>query len=462
MEPAVAVETSFRGSLRELPFTHLLIDLLDARRSGTLLLCAPGGTVSARVRFEDGVPTAARVGGGPAGNLLQALIPLCARADDDFVLLEGQDALGEGPVVVGQVDPVVVIAAAMRGPVREDAVDRVLSSLEQRLLRIAPGASFERYGFSAEALALIEGLRHRPMTLAELRARSPLPQRVTRRLIYLLYITRALVGAPITRQVSGTVVHAPPLPAAGAPPAGAPRAAPPTVQFSAPSSPTLLETSSASSGVRPRVASRRKHPLQGSISGSGGRYHMRTPAHGSTEVVASTDAVTPSQPPRASASLPELGALDLAQGVGGGSAAEPYRRKAELLLKRNDYGGALQAAECAFDLEPSAGHQAFYAWLLYLRHSTSGRVHPEAWTHLKLALKRDPTCDRAYFYKGMLLKKLGRMEEAQIHFKRALKLNPNNLEAAREVRLGETRRKRNGGLFHRFLDRDPSGKQNAS
>jgi hypothetical protein len=460
MEPALVMESSFAGSLREVPFAHLLVHLFDTGRSGTLLLRNEAGGLEARIRFEAGVPTAARLDSN-ATSLLQALIPLCAHASGEFELLENQDALGDGSALVGQVDPFGLIAAALRGPVREDAVESVLDELGASALRLEPGVNLERYALGPQERVLVEQLRHRAMTLEQLRARSELSERVVRRLVYLLCITRGLRATPLSRQSSsGTIAQAPPLPARSTRPPTPSRPAAATVQFSRLPGATLIE-SSANSGVRPRVGPpplARSRLLPGSPTGAGGRYHVRSPQHSSTEVVAPERVPERARTSRAPAqpTVPPAGLSETH-----GSSAAQYRRKAELLLRRNDYAGALQQAERALELDDSASHEAFYAWLLYLRHSATGRVHPEAWTRLKLALKRDPSCDRAYFYKGMLLKQLERLEEAQLHFKRALKLNPDNLDAAREVRLFEVRNRGKSGLLQRLLEREPGSKERA-
>jgi tetratricopeptide (TPR) repeat protein len=47
--------------------------------------------------------------------------------------------------------------------------------------------------------------------------------------------------------------------------------------------------------------------------------------------------------------------------------------------------------------------------------------------------------EKAQLYKAQLLKRLGRPQEALRHFKRVVSINPNNLDAAREVRVANMR-----------------------
>src|SRR5262249_2964400 len=112
------------------------------------------------------------------------------------------------------------------------------------------------------------------------------------------------------------------------------------------------------------------------------------------------------------------GGRAVAPQVSSAASAEVYRQKAESLLRRKDYAGAVQEAERAFRLDHSAGNEAFYGWLLYLRHSAGGRIHPAARKHLQRAALRDPLCEEAQFYTGCLLKQFGRAEEADLHFRR--------------------------------------------
>ena len=56
------------------------------------------------------------------------------------------------------------------------------------------------------------------------------------------------------------------------------------------------------------------------------------------------------------------------------------------------------------------------------------------------AISINERCERAYFCRGTLKKRLGRVDSAMSDFRAAYELNPKNLDAAREVRLFEMRR----------------------
>ena len=74
---------------------------------------------------------------------------------------------------------------------------------------------------------------------------------------------------------------------------------------------------------------------------------------------------------------------------------------------------------------------------------------------LDRALKLNPDSERAHYYRGVVLKRLKRDNEALLHFRTASQLNPRNVEAARELRLAMMRRESRPppptGLLSKFL-----------
>ena len=55
-------------------------------------------------------------------------------------------------------------------------------------------------------------------------------------------------------------------------------------------------------------------------------------------------------------------------------------------------------------------------------------------------------CERAYFYRGQLHKRLGNAQLAMRDFRKAAELNPRNIDAVREVRLHEMRAQKGGSV----------------
>jgi hypothetical protein len=117
-------------------------------------------------------------------------------------------------------------------------------------------------------------------------------------------------------------------------------------------------------------------------------------------------------------------------------SADTHLIVAELLLERGDPRAAVLQAQKALRLGRLRPNQeALYAWLLYQRSGAGAYVPPCVWQHLASALERDPECDRAHYYQGMLHKRRGEFALARKHLARALELNPDHAEAECELLL---------------------------
>lgn len=144
--------------------------------------------------------------------------------------------------------------------------------------------------------------------------------------------------------------------------------------------------------------------------------------------------------------------------AGGGSPEEQEKvakileaqmefQKAEILLKKHDLAGALAYAQRARTKDPEqSDYVALLAWL----RATSGAPTADQLTtsvaELDGVLKDEPNHQKALFYRGSILKRLGNEDRAVKDFKKLLELDPKHLDATREVRLHEMRR---GGKVER-------------
>jgi len=72
------------------------------------------------------------------------------------------------------------------------------------------------------------------------------------------------------------------------------------------------------------------------------------------------------------------------------------------------------------------------------------RAAPETRRALQRAIELNPQCARAYLYLGQVLKQMGDADRAYIEFQRVLQLQPDNVDAQREVRLMDMRRQKGG------------------
>jgi curved DNA-binding protein CbpA len=145
------------------------------------------------------------------------------------------------------------------------------------------------------------------------------------------------------------------------------------------------------------------------------------------------------------------------------TAAAEYRR-AELLTKRGDFGAALPHAEAAQRQDPSRDeHGALYAYLVARSDEKLDESRLRTLEDLvDRAVKRTPDNARFRFYRGTVLKRAGRIEDAMREFRATLRLDRNSIDAARELRLYNLRKERESerpgllGLFKRSSSAPPS------
>jgi curved DNA-binding protein CbpA len=113
-------------------------------------------------------------------------------------------------------------------------------------------------------------------------------------------------------------------------------------------------------------------------------------------------------------------------------------QKAEVLLKRGALALAEKEAQIAFENDPSqADHVAIHVWIQAQKPNadlTSLAVQ------LERAAKTEPNNLRVRWYRGQLLKRLGRPRDALLDFKFIVERDPRHTDAHREVRLYAMRR----------------------
>ena len=116
-------------------------------------------------------------------------------------------------------------------------------------------------------------------------------------------------------------------------------------------------------------------------------------------------------------------------------------QKAEIMLKRNDTAQAYEHARKALALDPEqADYLAMVTWLDSQKAEWIGREKTlEKIAVLDRCIKMNANSERAYFWRGMLFKRIDEGSKAMKDFKKASELNPRNLDALREVRLHNIR-----------------------
>jgi Tfp pilus assembly protein PilF len=117
-------------------------------------------------------------------------------------------------------------------------------------------------------------------------------------------------------------------------------------------------------------------------------------------------------------------------------AAQNFQ-KAEVYFKRNDLAQAESHCRLALEGDPTQpDYLAMLAWLVALKpENQSPDKTLESIRMLDKAASMSSRCERAFYWRGMLYKRLGKAELAAKDFKRVADLNPRNIDAAREVRL---------------------------
>jgi tetratricopeptide (TPR) repeat protein len=125
------------------------------------------------------------------------------------------------------------------------------------------------------------------------------------------------------------------------------------------------------------------------------------------------------------------------------SEASTEHKKAEVLFKKNDLAGAEKHLRRALELAPSnVDYQAMLFWVEASKPTCTKPRLAELVAELTKLVTRSDQCANAWFYRGMLKKRLDRGEEAASDFARAAKLDPQNVDAVREVRLHEMRKQK--------------------
>jgi tetratricopeptide (TPR) repeat protein len=113
-------------------------------------------------------------------------------------------------------------------------------------------------------------------------------------------------------------------------------------------------------------------------------------------------------------------------------------QKAEVLLKRGNLALAEKEALIAFENDPSqADHVALHVWIQAQKPDAN---LTDLAVQLEKAAKTEPNNLRVRWYRGQLLKRLGRAREALHDFRFIVERDPRHTDAHREVRLYAMRR----------------------
>lgn len=487
-------EPTAQGDLARTPFAHALLYCHQRGLSGTLVLWPEEpGPGQDRVRLERGVPVAARLISRPA-SLDRGLLPLFARRAGAYAFYADTDLVGEGELVrTGRIDPYVLIAASLRGAARDDVVDAVLAGFGASRMRVRPGSELKRFDLLPKEAAFLDVVRAEPAAIDELAPQCELGPKIGRRILYLLAITKML--EPYEAAIAAHVSTPGRAPGAATPAPADAHADLPLPDMSAPAKPSPSAASaprSISPGPRPATEldrppapppdlSREHVQLWEEIGAKIGAIDTQNyfemldlPRDAGSDAVrkAYYAQVKKWHPDRVPAELAALKPhvdrifqhLTAASDTlcdekrrgnymrvlsDGGGTPESERKlaaivqaamdtqKAEVLLRRRDFEGALALLEGALELNAEdADALALHGWASF---SAGGRDPARILRSIDRAIELSPQHDRAHFYRGMVLRKQGKEAEAVAAFERAAAHNPKNVDAVREVRLAKMR-----------------------
>ena len=120
--------------------------------------------------------------------------------------------------------------------------------------------------------------------------------------------------------------------------------------------------------------------------------------------------------------------------------ADMALRRGEVLLKKNDFLGAIREFEASVQLDPQNGeHLAYLTWARVCANQTN---YADAKGLLNQAVKLSPHCAQAYYYLGVCLKEEKDIDRAYNMFRKAHELNARLLDAEREMRLINMRKEK--------------------
>jgi CheY-like chemotaxis protein len=134
--------------------------------------------------------------------------------------------------------------------------------------------------------------------------------------------------------------------------------------------------------------------------------------------------------------------------------AELRFQEGEARLKRKDYEGARRCFEQAVKTYPEEGeYHAYLGWALFQARPDDAPAREEALELLREGAKLASDREKPYLFLGLAEKALGRPDVARRLFARAVQIQPECVEALRELRLLHLRQEKKKGLIGRMLRR---------
>jgi curved DNA-binding protein CbpA len=493
----MADEPVATGTLAKTPLPHLLIYLDQKQLSGTLALwpdvIPEADKRQDRILLLKGRPVAGRLI-EPAKTLREGMLKLFYRSEAPYAFYEANLLGSAEERLNGRIDPLSLITESLRSTAQEPVVDDVLTRLGARKLRMQPKVDLARFEFAPEERALIELLMAEPANVDGLTADSGLPRARARRLVYLLLITKSVAPyetsmpaappAPQARPSTPPRPSAPPGSLPPPPPGGPSMPAGPSTPAGASKSPAarldrLADIPPVPANLTPDLTERWQKVLTRSRLIENQNYFemlgldkKATSADAKTEFFKAAKEWHPDRlPPELSPLRPfveiifgylneahkalgddeqRVAYLRTVREGGGTPAAERLMQqildsaiayeRVLVFARKHHYDEALDLLQKILTItKDEPDYHAMLGWLLMQKHPGNDAPLQRITEALDRAIELHADHEKAQLYKAQLLKRLGRHPEALRHFKRVVSINPNNLDAAREVRVANMR-----------------------
>lgn len=390
-------------------------------------------------------------------------------------------AAREPPIVL---DPLAPVWRGIRDRRPEKNVRDVVAKYGRVPLRMVNEGAVDRVDLTAEERDLCDALALRPMTIAQLRGLGRVDAARVELLVYLLLIgkciepvaERATEPPPAFRTSSvpappsGQYARRPPsfrVPSASSIPA-MPRASslPPPAAAPADSGTVVSPADLGPSGLTARAAEAARQtpfevlglpddaPAEAARASYFRLVRVWHPDRLPLELAASradVEAIFAAMT-RAFRTLTEPEARSAYLAARSTGRALERRTRAEIvrdvdrLLAKRDFAAAAAAAKSLHDTNiEDAEALALYAWAeAHGGEADEARLRA-SFAMLERAVNIDRFCERAYYYRGMIAKRLGNGAAALRDFMRVVQIDPKHVEAEREIRLHEMRTKKGSG-----------------
>lgn len=476
-----------QGSLADSPLAHVMLSAHRRKLTGTLAVWPDEERPSQdRVLLQNGVIVGAKLL-DPSPALDRGLLPLFRRERAPYAFYDADLVGDDEGALRGTVSVPALVAAALRGGLRDSAVATVLGSFSGSMLRLTSGLDLASLELTGKERAIVELLQAAPATLEDVLAQSG-DEKTARRVLYLLGLISAIEQFRGTQLDPGGSLPAAPRPSAEATLRGA-------SQGAARPSTTSADDRRKRHGIveppmpppppedlTPAEAERYRDIAERYAASDKQNYFellgIPDTATGDAARDAYFELVKTVHPDRLSAALAPIRPFaeqlfrllteardqlsDEAKRMAyvravksGGGTPESERKvmavlaaaheldKANVLVNVGKWAEALETLREAKALDPTQiDVYALEAWVTFNLIGQHPDAKVEAVVMLcdrALADAKDGYHERAAFTKALALKKQGREDVAVELFRKIAQKNPRHLDAAREVRLYEMR-----------------------